>query len=505
MISMYWGLSGFSHDAALAVANNYGDILFASHSERYTGNKHDEQFGGDLINAALAYGRPDSTIWYETDWLKRLRQLRAGQFDLAFTEITPRQNLKNLYPDVFIDWPGAPAPEWAQHRHHLTHAAAGFATSPYTEAAVLVIDAIGEFNTATIWKATSDALGNCKYKLIESVDYPHSLGLVYSAFTQRVGLRPLDEEYILMGMAAWGEPKYADDIRRDIICVDGNGFKCHSNWHRGIGNYLPMASNEDLAASIQQVTEEIVLHMARRAVAVTGCRDLVYMGGVALNCVANSQLGSVADNIWIMPNPGDAGSSIGAIAAHCMTKLNWQGPYLGHDLGHSAEYPGEKLVKSLLKDPIAALAWGRAEFGPRALGNRSLVADPRGSEIKDKVNEIKRRQKFRPFAPMILEERAAEFFDMPENIPTSPYMQFVATCKYPKEFPAIIHADGTSRVQTVNREQHPGLYDTLKLWEAKTGCPILLNTSLNIRGKPMVNTLQDAYDFRDTYKVKLVI
>lgn len=500
----YWGLSGLSHDAALAVVNNTGEIVFASHSERYTGNKHDAQFGSGLIDAALSYGQPDATIWYETDWLKRLRQARAGQWDLVFTETTPRQHLRNNFPDVFYDWPGQPSPDWTQYRHHLTHAAAGFATSPYTDAAVLVIDAIGEFNSASIWRADSDASGNCTYKLLEKIDYPHSLGLVYSAFTQRVGLRPLDEEYILMGMAAYGKPIYADDIRRDIICVDGNGFKCHSNWHRGIGNYLPMASNEDLAASIQAVTEEIVLHMAQRAITVAKSENLVYMGGVALNCVANSQLGQVAKNIWIMPNPGDAGSSIGAVAAHLGTKLKWTDPYLGHHIGGSANYPGEEIVKSLLKDPIAAVAWGRAEFGPRALGNRSLIADPRGKEIKDKVNEIKRRQKFRPFAPMILEEDVNDYFEMPENIPTSPYMQFVAKCKHPDEFPAIVHADGTSRVQTVNAEQHPGLYQALKLWKDKTGCPIILNTSLNIRGKPMVNTMQDAYDFRDTYGINLI-
>jgi len=502
----HWGLSGFSHDAALAVVTEYNDILFASHSERYTGNKHDDQFGQGLIDAALSAGQltachsglPSNITWYENDLLKRVRQLRAGQWDLPFTEPTPLSRLKEEFPQVFVE-----APVWHQHRHHLTHAAAGFATSTFNEAAVLVIDAIGEFNSATIWKAVSDLHGNCSYKLLEKVNYPHSLGLVYSAFTQRCDLRPLDEEYILMGMAAYGEPIYAAAIKRDIICIDGNSFKCHDNWHRGIGNWMPDAKPADLAASIQQVTEEIVLHMASRAVALAGSRNLVYMGGVALNCVANSQLGQVADDIWIMPNPGDAGSSIGAVAASKGCKLNWQGPYLGHDIGRP--YPVEQLVESLLANPIAAVAAGRAEFGPRALGNRSLVADPRGNEIKDKVNEIKRRQKFRPFAPMILEERVHDYFEMPKNINTSPYMQFVARCKHPTYFPAIIHADGTSRVQTVNEQQHPGLYQALKLWEDKTGCPILLNTSLNIRGKPMVNTIEDAHEFRDAYGINLVV
>ena len=226
------------------------------------------------------------------------------------------------------------------------------------------------------------------------------------------------------------------------------------------------------------------------------------MGGVALNCVANGNLFEFFDNIHIMPNPGDAGSSLGAAALEYFNqtgkKVNWTGAYLGNNI--PGKYPVKKALKSLAKGEIFGVANGRAEYGPRALGNRSLMADPRGDEIKDKMNEIKKRQKFRPFAPVIMEEHVHEYFDMPDNC-LSPYMQFTAVCKKPKEFPAIIHHDGTSRVQTVNAEQNPGLYELLSKFYKKTGCPMLVNTSLNIKGQPIVNDEADASAFTKYYGV----
>jgi carbamoyltransferase len=203
-----------------------------------------------------------------------------------------------------------------------------------------------------------------------------------------------------------------------------------------------------------------------------------------------------------MPNPGDAGSSVGAVCAYHGEQVNWPGAYIGYDLGD--DYPVEELINELKTNKIVGVASGRAEFGPRALGHRSLLADPRGHEIKDTVNAIKRRQKFRPFAPAILEEHVHEYFEMPANITASPFMQFVAKCKKPDEFPAIIHADGTSRVQTVSKNDSPGFRALLEAWYAATGCPILLNTSLNIKGMPMVNTLEDAKDFYAKYNVRVV-
>jgi len=212
----------------------------------------------------------------------------------------------------------------------------------------------------------------------------------------------------------------------------------------------------------------------------------------------------LCDQLWIMPNPGDAGASMGAAALAYGKQLNWQHPYLGYDINPYTEYPVDQILAELHLNKIVGVAHGRAEFGPRALGNRSLVADPRGAEIKDQVNQIKRRQKFRPFAPMILEEYVNNYFVMPDNVTSSPYMQFTGVCRYPELFPAIVHKDGTSRVQTVTASQHPGLYRLLKRWYSETACPMLLNTSLNIRGYPMVNTVSDANAFEDEYNVKVI-
>jgi carbamoyltransferase len=208
------------------------------------------------------------------------------------------------------------------------------------------------------------------------------------------------------------------------------------------------------------------------------------------------------DNIWIIPNPGDAGSSLGCIAAHQKSHLNWQHPFLGHNI--DGEYPVDSLIKELKENKMIGVASGRAEFGPRALGNRSLLADPRGPEIKDLVNSIKKRQQFRPFAPAILEEDVHQYFTLPKSVKNTPYMQFTAACTHGKEFPAIIHHDHTSRVQTVRKTDNPGFHALLTEWKRQTGCPILLNTSLNIKGQPIVNDRQDGKAFTNKYGVKVL-
>ena len=256
----------------------------------------------------------------------------------------------------------------------------------------------------------------------------------------------------------------------------------------------------DMAAQVQELTEDLIGHIMLRASNIGVSSNLVYMGGVALNCSANRILGEYFDNIWIMPNPGDAGSSLGAAALALGRRLDWTNDFLGHDI--SGLYPVKDIISELATNKICGVASGRAEFGPRALGNRSLLADPRGSEIKDRVNEIKRRQLFRPFAPVILEELVHEYFDMPVNWNTSPYMQVVATCKHPDAFPAIVHVDGTSRVQTVGKDDSR-IRKLLEQWYVWTGCPMLLNTSLNIRGEPMVNDRRDADRFEQLYGIKV--
>jgi carbamoyltransferase len=248
--------------------------------------------------------------------------------------------------------------------------------------------------------------------------------------------------------------------------------------------------------------EERILAYAEYAKELTDSKNIVFMGGVALNCVANSRLKEVGyEDVHIMPNPGDAGSSLGAAALEYYhqtgKKIKWEGPYLGKNI--PGTYPVQAALKSLLAGELFGIANGRAEFGPRALGNRTLCADPRGPNVKDQMNAIKKRQEFRPFAPVILEEHAHEYFDMP--VDTSPYMQFVARCKYPDEFPAIVHKDGTSRVQTVSLNQHPGLYMLLREFYKATGCPMIVNTSLNIKGQPIVNDMEDAAKFAKHYGV----
>jgi carbamoyltransferase len=256
-----------------------------------------------------------------------------------------------------------------------------------------------------------------------------------------------------------------------------------------------------IATSAQLIAEQLITNVISKARALGGSKNLVYGGGVALNCLANRLLGNFYDNIWIMPNPGDAGSSLGAACLGYGKRVNWTNAFLGYDI--SGPYPTNRILDSLLTDKIVGVANGRAEFGPRALGNRSLLADPRGTEIKDKVNEIKRRQKFRPFAPVILEEYADTYFDMPHGFNNSRYMQSIARCRVPDLFPAIVHYDGTSRVQTVPKDGS-GIRELLEKWYVLTGCPMLLNTSLNIRGEPMVNNIEDANRFEKLYNITVL-
>ncbi len=481
------GINCMNHDAAMAVVDidGGGDILWAAHSERYSKVKNDHYLNWQIVNEAMTYGPFDKVVYYEKPLLKKTRQLYAGQYQPAFdyTEMPQRHcGIFGIKIDEFV-------------LHHDSHAAAGYFTSPFSEATILTVDAIGEWDTVSI----STAVGN-KITRQETIKYPHSLGILYSAFTQRCGLKPAEEEYILMGMSAYGQPIYKDDIYEDF--VQQNPFKLKSNLHTGIGDWQPNADVMDLARSVQDVTVECLASLWDKA-SKYGSKNLVFAGGVALNCAANMQLANMNlfDNIWIIPNPGDAGSSLGCIAASEKQFLNWEHPFLGHNI--QGEYPIDKIIKELETNKMCGVANGRAEFGPRALGNRSLLADPRGPEIKDLVNGIKKRQKFRPFAPAILEEDVHEYFTLPKAVKNTPYMQFTAPCTHGKDFPAIIHYDNTSRVQTVSKSDNPGFYELLKVWKAKTGCPILLNTSLNIKGQPIVNDMADGKAFELKYGVKV--
>jgi carbamoyltransferase len=489
----YVGISSGFHDAAISVVDESGEIKFAGHSERYSKKKHDSNICSALLADVLSHCDHESKLhYYERPWLKFIRQLRSGESPSISSLRT-----SSLVGNEIFDMLGVTKIQ--THSHHLCHAAAGFQTGPYDKATVVVIDAIGEFDTISIWGAMY-VNGIARYKKLWSQSYPDSIGLFYSAMTDRIGLRPLDEEYILMGMAAYGSNHLKNTIR-DASVGDMKNITMRQNFHTGISSdFLSDHNSFDIATGTQLVVEELINSVMHKAKTFAFSDNLVYMGGVALNCLANRNLGNFFKNIWIMPNPGDAGSSLGAAALGYGGKINWKDAYLGHNI--SGKYPVDNVVNHLLTHGIVGIANGRAEFGPRALGNRSLIADPRGQTIKEKVNHIKRRQQFRPFAPVILEEHAQDYFEMPRGWSNSQYMQTVATCKYPTQYPAIVHADGTSRVQTVPAG-NSGIRQMLELWYAKTSCPMLLNTSLNIRGEPMVNDRADADRFEREYGVKV--
>ena len=483
------GISAGFHDAGIALISD-GEIKFAAHAERYSKCKHDSELNVEILNDCFdRYDIPSRIAYYERPWLKKTRQLYAGQYkDLFDTSIEDK--IRKI-------WPNKNPPDIEYHGHHKSHAAAGFQTSPYDRATVVVIDAIGEWDTASIWSAEY-VNGRAVYKKLWSQKYPHSLGLFYSAMTKRAGLKPLDEEYILMGMAAYAE--FDANMYGDFL-ENAHDLQFKQNLHVGCDEYRPGVTDFEIAASAQYTLEQCLHHIMLRAEELDQTGNLVYMGGVALNCKANDLIGAYFQNIWIMPNPGDCGSSLGAAALSYGKKLNWQNAYLGTDIPGS--YPVKDLISELLTNKIVGVANGRAEFGPRALGNRSLLADPRGADIKEKVNAIKQRQQFRPFAPVILEEVCKEYFDMPTGWPNSRYMQTVAYCRQPDLYPAIIHADRTSRVQTVAADGS-GIRQLLEAWFEWTGCPMLLNTSLNIRGEPMVNDRADADRFEKLYGVKVL-
>jgi carbamoyltransferase len=472
---MIVGINGQNHDASMSLIDNES-ILWAAHAERYSRIKNDKHLNTDMIREMYEYGSPKIAVWFEKPFSKSLRKLYSGERPWW---CNPKEELKRV---------GLGHLSLEKVGHHESHAAAGFYTSGFMDAAILVVDAIGEWDTVTMWHGTHYGLNK-----VWSLKYPDSIGLFYTAFTQYLGLKPNEEEYILMGMAALGKPILVEQIKKDFF----NEFNppvidLKHNLHQGCRWWeTPNYANKfDVAASVQYIMEEYLLGAIKTLRSFVNTDNLVFMGGCALNCVANSRLAEESGfkNIWVMPNPGDAGSSIGAVAALERKHLNWHRPYLGTDINRVLDIEG--VVKELINGNVVAVANGRAEFGPRALGNRSLLCDPRGPDAKARMNTLKKREAFRPFAPAILEEHAHSYFDM--VVPASPYMQFVMKCREPELFPGICHYDNTSRVQTVNYADNPNFRAILELWYKKTGCPMLMNTSLNVKGEPLVNSLQDA-------------
>ena len=470
------GINETSHDASVSLIID-GEILFAGHAERYSKEKNDWYINDSLIEDALQYGYPDAIAYYEKPLLKALRLfLKGGLGDWKpkhrFSPVMPRYNFS----------------------HHHSHAAAGYYTSKFDDAVIVVLDAIGEWNTSTIWVGEKSTITN-RYKQ----NYPVSFGLFYSSFTQLLGLRPNQEEYIMMGMAAYGNPeRYARKVSNYFLRYNMQKY----NLHKGIFDWNEKITEQDkfdIAAAVQHVYELRLAEFMKMAKDLTRKSNLVFMGGCALNSSANTRLWDIFDNVWIMPNPGDSGSSLGAAAALYGKHINWETPYLGYDLG--GKYPVDKIIAGLKKDKIVAVATGRAEYGPRALGNRSILADPRDPDIKNKVNAIKQRELFRPFAPVVMAEHASKWFDMDFD---SPYMQYTVKCLQPEKIPSVVHQDGTSRVQTVTKEQHPGLWRVLNKFYLETGVPVLLNTSLNIKGQPLLNDKIDVQHWEQMYGTKII-
>jgi|TARA_B100000085_G_scaffold181049_1_gene165275 carbamoyltransferase len=465
------GFSEGFHDAAVTVLDD-GEVLFAAHSERFSKKKNDKFVCEELKDYAKQY-EADTVAFYERPLIKRTRQVYSKQWKSAFKK-RPLAYECDYY-----------------FAHHLSHAAAAFQCSPFTDAIALVVDAIGEWDTVSTWRCNYYD-GKANYTKLDSIRYPTSIGLFYSAVTDRVGLKPMEEEYITMGMAAFGRAnkKLYDELTYML------GFK---NLHRGMRGLLTEYSDEDIAHNAQKLVENLLRTFINKSENL----PIVYGGGVALNSVANGMM-FLNKQHYIFPNPGDAGSSLGAAALVHRKKINYNHSFHGYDLPLLNANDINHVVDILEKGEPVGIAAGKAEFGPRALGNRSLLCDPRTAENKDRVNEIKRRQKFRPFAPSILSEYAGKYFRIkPES--NFNYMQNV-TRAWDKSFEATIHVDGSARVHTVDKDTKyvSPLRHILQAWYERTGCPALLNTSLNIKGQPMVNDAQDAKAFEKEYGVEVV-
>jgi carbamoyltransferase len=561
------GISAYYHDAAAALVCD-GKIISAAQEERFTRKKNDSDFPRQAIqscldHANLTLAQLDAVIFYDKPILKFTRLLET------YLAVAPGG--WRTFPTVLSNWLGekldlrkavrAELPELRRDceilftEHHQSHAASAFYPSPFDEAAILTIDGVGEWATTTVGQGRGREI-----KMLQELRFPHSLGLVYSAFTDYCGFRINSGEYKLMGLAPYGEPKFADAIRHELIDIKPDGSfwlnldyfnflrgttMTNEKFHKLFGGPPRRADEKieqrhmDVARSIQLVTEEIMLLLARHAREITGSKNLCLAGGVVLNCVANGIIlrKKIFERIWIQPAAGDAGGALGAaLAAWYANPQNLRvavstdsmnsallGPEFSDDeieivlRSYKAIY--QKLGKNALLDFTVELlktekviGWfqGRMEFGPRALGNRSILGDARSAKMQSKMNlKVKFRESFRPFAPIVRRERAADYFELET---ASPYMLLVAPVKMElcrevspgtkgldrlqeirSTLPAITHVDYSARIQTVEREGNPLLNDLLQRFEEATGCAVLVNTSFNVRGEPMVCTPDDAY------------
>jgi carbamoyltransferase len=562
------GISAYYHDSAACLVRD-GNIIAAAQEERFTRKKHDERFPRHAVEYCLREGgittkQLDYVVFYEKPFVKFDRILHSF---LAYAPAGVRTFLKAvplwIRDKIWmktelqqeLDFEGTILfPE-----HHESHAASAFFPSPFEEAAFLTVDGVGE------WTTTSFGTGRGNYiELQAELHFPHSLGLLYSAFTYYTGFKVNSGEYKLMGLAPYGQPKYKDVILRELLDLKEDGsFRLNMRYFN-YGAGLTMTNERfhalfggpprkpeskltqrdmDLASSIQEVTEEIMFRMAKHVREQTGQKNLCLAGGVALNCVANGRIlrEGVFEKIWIQPAAGDAGGALGAAL------LTWhqylgnkrkadgrsdfqRGSYLGPAFSNDEirqflqkqqvpfteltdEQLPEKIADLIASDKVIGWFQGRMEFGPRALGGRSIIGDARSPKMQEVMNlKIKFRESFRPFAPSVLRERVSDYFELNEE---SPYMLLVAPVKKDKQrqltaeeqklfglerllcqrssIPAVTHVDYSARVQTVTEEFSPAFYRTIKKFEERHGCPVIINTSFNVRGEPIVCTPEHAY------------
>jgi carbamoyltransferase len=570
------GISAYYHDAAACLIKD-GEIISAAQEERFTRKKHDSAFPANAIAYCLTHARivpeqVDHIVFYDKPYLKFHRLIEtylayAPRGFESFVKAIPIWLKDKLFQRAAIIkalkglW--GSGCDWDQRllfsEHHLSHAASAFFPSPFERAAVLTMDGVGE------WTTTSLALGEgSNLTVTKEIHFPHSLGLLYSAMTYYTGFKVNSGEYKVMGLAPYGQPKYVKLIKDHLIDIKDDGSFALDMSYFNYCTGLTMTNEKfdalfggpprtqeaeltqremDLAASIQVVTEDVVIKLARNIAKTTGEKNLCLAGGVALNCVANGKLlrENIFDNIWIQPAAGDAGGALGAALAayHLMLKGPrhvtpsrdaMKGSYLGPEF--SSTDVAERLAQSgavfsmhtddeiteLTAQALAdgkAVGWhcGRMEFGPRALGARSIIADPRSASMQKTLNlKVKYRESFRPFAPSVLREDVSQWFEM--NV-DSPYMLLVADIVKDKrrvmtaqeeslfgidklnvprsDIPAVTHVDYSARIQTVHSGTNPRYHQLLKRFKALTGCPVLVNTSFNVRGEPIVSSPEDAF------------
>ena len=564
------GLSCHYHDAAAALLVD-GQLVAAAEEERFSRRKHDHDFPERAVafalqRAGLTAADLDHVVFYEKPLRKFDRILQTTLTSWPATWAVFRESMVAWFDEklwvksLIQDKLGVPPDKILFADHHMSHAASAFFCTPWDEAAILTCDGVGEWQTTTIGRGTADWNGGgSRIELLDEIRFPHSLGLLYSAFTAWLGFRVNSGEYKVMGMAPYGEPNVVDKVRQ-LVDVSADGafrlnmdyFSFHRSTERTYSDrftalFGPARRGEsefhtlrthpdridaaaetnqyyaDVAASIQRVTEDIMLGLARRAHDRTGAKRLCLAGGVALNSVANARIVSEGpfEEVWIQPAAGDAGGALGAAlwAEHCvlqrprrfvMDHAYWGREYddaasrrVLDDLGlrytayDDREALYDRVVDVLVGGGVVGWFQGRSEWGPRALGNRSILADPRREEMKEVVNvKIKFREPFRPFAPVVLEERAREYFVLPDGDRIGPaeYMLMVADIPPAKrvEIPAVTHVNGTGRLQVVRRDANPAYHRIIEKFGERTGVPVLLNTSFNLRGEPMVDTPANA-------------